>query len=62
LESTLTFPRYFARQDYWRDFPPVHVLLRAIAVGLGAYRPQEPAAAKQDAMATLRAMFPDGKI
>jgi hypothetical protein len=62
LEATLTFPRYFARQDYWRDFPPVHMLVRAIAIGLGAYRPQERATEKENAMATLRALFPGGKI
>jgi hypothetical protein len=34
-------------------------LARAIAVGLGVFK---PAAARSDAMATLRAMFPEGKI
>jgi len=35
------------------------MLLRAIAVGLGVYK---PAASAADAMGTLRAMFPGGKI
>lgn len=59
LEASLTFPRLFARQGYWREFPPTHVLVRAIAVGLGVFKPGAP---PRDAMATLRAMFPGGKI
>jgi hypothetical protein len=59
LEAELTFPRLFARQEYWREFPPPPMLLRAIAVGLGVYK---PAASASDAMGTLRAMFPGGKI
>ena len=39
LEANLTFPRLFARQAYWREFPPTHVLARAIAVGLGVFKP-----------------------
>jgi len=35
------------------------VLVRAIAVGLGVFNPAAPPMA---AMATLRAMFPEGKI
>jgi hypothetical protein len=35
------------------------VLARAIAVGLGVFKPAPPA---RDAMATLRAMFPEGRI
>jgi hypothetical protein len=35
------------------------VLVRAIAVGLGVFKPAPP---PRDAMATLRAMFPEGKI
>jgi hypothetical protein len=35
------------------------VLVRAIAVGLGVFK---PAAAPRDANAMLRAMFPEGKI
>ncbi|MFY9831691.1 MAG: hypothetical protein WAK66_03125 [Methylocystis sp.] len=49
----------FARQSYWREFPPTHVLARAIAVGLGVFKPAAP---PRDAMATLKAMFPEGKI
>jgi hypothetical protein len=35
------------------------VLARAIAVGLGVFK---PAATPRDAMATLKAMFPEGRI
>jgi len=35
------------------------MLLRAIAVGLGVYK---PAAKAGDSMGTLKAMFPGGKI
>jgi hypothetical protein len=59
LEAELTFPRLFARQVYWREFPPPPMLLRAIAVGLGVYKPAANAA---DALGTLREMFPGGKI
>ncbi|ARN82172.1 hypothetical protein [Methylocystis bryophila] len=59
LEAELTFPRLFARQAYWREFPPPPMLMRAIAVGLGVYK---PAANTTDAMGTLKAMFPGGKI
>ena len=59
LEASLTFPRLFARQSYWREFPPTHVLARAIAVGMGVFKPVPP---PRDAMATLKAMFPEGKI
>jgi hypothetical protein len=35
------------------------VLVRAIAVGLGVFKPTAP---PRDAMASLKAMFPEGKI
>jgi hypothetical protein len=38
------------------------VLVRAIAVGLGVFKPHEPPQAKEDAMTALRAMFPGGRI
>jgi hypothetical protein len=38
------------------------MLTRAIAVGLGVYKPPEPAADERGAMETLRAMFPSGKV
>jgi hypothetical protein len=59
LEARLTFPRIFARGDYWREFPPPSALLRAIAVGLGVYKPSTPSG---EARAKLREMFPSGKI
>ena len=59
MEATLTFPRFFARQAYWREFPPAHVLLRSIAVGLGVFK---PAKTLSEGMAALRAMFPGGRF
>lgn len=61
MEATLTFPRFFARQAYWREFPPAHVLLRSIAVGLGVFKPAQAKAASEG-MAALRAMFPGGRF
>jgi hypothetical protein len=39
LEDALTLPRLYARMDYWREFPPAHLLMRDIAVGLGVFEP-----------------------
>jgi len=34
----LTFPKFAALADYWKQHPPVHVLLKAIAEGLSGKR------------------------
>jgi hypothetical protein len=41
---------------YWRDFPPTHILVRAIAVGLGVFKP-ERALGEEMSDAELRAAF-----
>lgn len=30
LEDSLTWPRIEALYDYWRDYPPIHEILRAV--------------------------------
>jgi hypothetical protein len=60
LEAELTFPRIFARHAYWRENPPASVLLMALAIGFGAWKPRE--SAPRDAIATLRGLFPSGRI
>jgi hypothetical protein len=60
LESQLTFARVFARHAFWRDNPPPAALLSAIAIGLGVWKPKREASA--DAIATLRGLFPTGRI
>jgi hypothetical protein len=60
LEAELTFARIFARHDYWRENPPSAALLTAIAIGLGAWWPKHEKA--KDAVATLRELFPSGRI
>ena len=64
LEDTLTFSRIFARFAYWKEFPPTHVLVRSIAAYLGAYKPERRAdpRAHEDAIAQVKAAFPDGRI
>jgi hypothetical protein len=64
LEDTLTFPRIFTRFAYWRECPPTHVLVRAIAVGLGVFKPETKPTAFDNARvdAELRAAFPSGVI
>jgi hypothetical protein len=47
--DALTIPRYRALARYWREFPPVHVLLRALA----GYRPPPEAAAPFDLLMSL---------
>lgn len=42
---------------YWRDFPPPHILIRTIAVGIGVYTPDKPSADEGMSDAQLRAMF-----
>lgn len=64
LEDELTVEKIHLRFAYWREFPPAHLLLRAIAIGLGAFKPREEtdARAQENAIAKLRALFPDGRI
>lgn len=50
--DALTIPRYRALKRYWRDYPPVHLLLRA-ALGFKPPRPSETQAAPFDALAAL---------
>ncbi|WP_298421063.1 hypothetical protein [Rhodoblastus sp.] len=60
LEGELTFPRISARYNYWQENPPASILLWALAVGLGVWRPSRRAGA--DARSTLRSLFPTGRI
>lgn len=60
LERELTFPRIVARHGYWRESPPAPILLMALAVGLGAWKPERSAA--NDPVAALRGLFPSGRI
>lgn len=60
LEAELTFPRILARHGYWRENPPTPVVLMALAVGFGVWKPERPTA--DDAVAALRGMFPSGRI
>lgn len=39
LEDELTLPRLYARMGYWDEFPPPHLLMRNIAIGLGVFQP-----------------------
>jgi hypothetical protein len=57
----LTFVRFEARMKYWHKFPPPHVMLRAIAIKQGAYKP-EPDAAPRGKVEDLRSLFPGGQI
>ncbi len=61
----MTFPRIFARFDYWREFPPTHLLVAKIAVYLGAHKPEVRHTAESDAAfdAELRSMMgAEGKL
>jgi len=60
LEAELTFARIFARHDYWRENPPSTALLAAVAIGLGVWRRKHQP--DRDAVATLRDLFPTGRI
>ena len=43
---------------YWRDFPPTHILVRALAIGIGVYKPEKSHGGSEDMSdAQLRAMF-----
>lgn len=59
LEAELTFVKIFARHAYWRENPPAPVLLSALAIGLGCWKPERRAT---DAVAALRGLFPSGRI
>ena len=60
LEAELTFPRIFARRAFWRDNPPAAILLTALAIGLGAWKPK--LRAEPDPVGALRALFPAGRF
>jgi len=53
--------RVLARFRYWEDEPPPAVMLQVLACMWG-WKPKDKAAAPEDAMDALRAMFPSGKI
>ena len=43
---------------YWRDFPPTHVLVRALAVGIGVYKPDKAVGGTEEMSdGELRSMF-----
>ncbi len=42
---------------YWRDFPPTHILVRALAVGIGVYKPEKFRGTEEMSDSQLRAMF-----
>jgi hypothetical protein len=60
--DALTIPRYRALQRYWRDYPPAHLLLRALV----GFKPRShPAATTGNAPAsfeTLAALAPGGTL
>jgi hypothetical protein len=60
LEAELTFPRIFARHEFWRENPPPAVLLTALAIGFGAWKPK--ARRSVDSIGALRALFPAGRF
>ncbi len=60
LENELTIPRIVARHQYWRENPPPSALLAVIAAGLGVWEPKRRA--MHGAVATLRGLFPSGRI
>jgi hypothetical protein len=47
---------------YWKQFPPTHLLVRAVAIWAGAYKPEETQAVKVSSPDELRALFPSGSI
>lgn len=61
LEDRLTFPRILAYHKHWRRFPPLCILVRQIAVGLGAFKvPAEDS--DKGTIDDLKALFPSGNI
>ncbi|MGH6980091.1 MAG: hypothetical protein ACREFC_02690 [Stellaceae bacterium] len=54
--DAMTIPRYRALKRYWEEYPPAHLLLRALA----GYQRRRPAAAAPFDM--LVALAPDGKL
>lgn len=34
----MTFPRFAALVDYWKENPPVHILVKAFVLGVGGRR------------------------
>jgi hypothetical protein len=60
LERELTFPRIFARHAFWRENPPAAILLTALAIGFGAWKPGVRAASEP--VGALRELFPAGRF
>ena len=43
---------------YWRDFPPTHIMVRAIAVGIGVFKPEKSRGGDEEMSdAQLRALM-----
>jgi hypothetical protein len=58
--DALTIPRYRALQRYWHDYPPAHLLLRAL-VGFKP-RARKDAATAPASFETLAALAPGGTL
>jgi phytoene dehydrogenase-like protein len=58
--DALTIPRYRALQNYWRDYPPAHLLLRAL-IGFKA-RDRDRATNTPAPFETLAALAPSGTL
>lgn len=54
--DALTIPRYRALRRYWEEYPPVHLLLRALV----GFQPRKATAL--DSFATLAALAPEGRL
>jgi len=54
--DVLTIPRYRALRRHWEEYPPAHLLLRALA----GFQPRKTAT--PDSFATLAALAPGGKL
>jgi hypothetical protein len=61
LEAELTWRRIVARFEFWRDDPPLAIMLQYLAAFVG-WKPPEHRATGTDAMDAFKAMFPSGKI
>jgi hypothetical protein len=62
--DALTIPRYRALQRYWRDYPPAHLLLRAL-IGIKPRAGDRSATGADTAPAsfeTLAALAPTGTL
>ena len=56
--DALTIPRYRAMQRHWRDYPPAHLLLRALV----GYRPPSNGRQTGGGFAALAALAPSGTL